>query len=190
MAKEKASKTCKSIIQRGKRKGEACGKALYQDTNMCWGHQPKEVKAEKGFGGAQEGGGRPKLADPFDVAREAVRQHAELLIRPHFKALGYDIEIKQTTDGPILHIAELPEGGAKVYGESKDGEIIPSNIEDLAAQIVAAEKLIDRLYGRPKVAVEHSGGQTFEIVDTTPIERPDHATSVAQLIESAKSRVN
>lgn len=189
-----AASTCKQKVKSGRRAGQVCGKPTSTaegcDPKKCWGHQSKEVKRRKGFGGPQEGSGPKKLADPFDVAREAVRQHAELLIKPHFKALGYDIEILQHKDGPELKITPLEDGGAKVYGESKDGEIVLSSVEDLAGQIVAAEKIIDRLWGRPKVAVEHSGGQTLEIVDLTPIKRPEHATNVKQLIEQAKASVN
>lgn len=188
------AKTCKAKIVKGKRAGEVCGKKTYEgdggDPSKCWGHQSKDVKERKGFGGAQEGSGPKKLDDPFDVAREAVRQHAELLIRPHFKVLGYDIEIKHTADGPELLLTELKDGGAKLFGESKDGVVKMSRFEDLGAQIAAAEKLIDRLWGRPKVAVEHSGGQKFEIVDTTPIQDPGHAAAVAQILARARANVN
>lgn len=163
---------CGHIVKKGKRRGEVCGRATYEKTDACWGHQPKNVKESKGFGGPQENSGPKKLEDPFDVAREAVRQHAELLIRPHFKTLGYDIHIEQTDDGPILKLEQLEGGGAKVYGESKDGEIIPSNIEDLAAQIVAAEKIIDRLWGRPRQAVEMTGADGGP-VEMIAVSRPE-----------------
>lgn len=187
-------KTCESKIVKGKRAGEVCGKKTSTvegcDTTKCWGHQSKEVKDSKGFGGSQEGSGRPKLKDPFDVAREAVRQHAELLIRPHFKALGFDIAIVQHKDGAELEITPIEGGGAKVYGESRDGEIVPSKIEDLAAQITAAEKIIDRLWGRPKQAVEHSGGMEVKHTDLAPIQRPEHTDKVQQVLAAARAKAS
>lgn len=165
---------CNHIVKKGKRKGQVCGRATYENTDACWGHQSKEVKASKGFGGSDVGklGGRPKLEDPFDVAREAVRQHAELLIAPHFKALGYDIRIELTKDGPILHLDKREDGAAKLYGESKDGVIVPSSIEDIGAQIAAAEKILDRLFGKPRQAVEMTGAEGGP-VEVISVSRPE-----------------
>jgi hypothetical protein len=163
---------CKHTIVKGKRKGEVCNRPTYEDTDACWGHQSKEAKAEKGFGGAQQNSGRPKLKDPFDVAREAVRQHAELLIAPHFKALGFDIRIETTDDGPILHLDKSEGGAAKLYGESKDGVIVPSDLEDIGAQIAAAEKILDRLFGKPRQALELSGNDNGPI-EVVSVDRPE-----------------
>jgi hypothetical protein len=62
---------------------------------------------------------------------------------PRDKTLGYDIIF----EGNRARLAAIPSGGAKVLGESKDGVVKDSNFEDLAAQIAAAEKLLDRIYG-------------------------------------------
>ena len=71
------------------------------------------------------------------------------VLRPHFKALGLHLN----DDGTITPL----ERGAIITGESKEGTVVPSVIEDLAAQIAAAEKLLDRVYGRPKQQTEISG---------------------------------
>jgi hypothetical protein len=67
--------------------------------------------------------------------------------RPYWRTLGYDVKIGDNGDPELV---ELPEGGAKLFGESKDGDICVSDADDLGAMIAAAEKLQDRVYGRPR----------------------------------------
>lgn len=179
---------CKAKVKRGPRKGEVCGRDCWQDSDKCWGHQAKEVKASKGFGGPQPNSGRPKLITPMDAARQLVAEKIDALIRPHFKALGYDIEVTYDREGPSLKLVEL-ERGATIFGESKDGDVIASEYEDLAAQIAAAEKLMDRLWGRPKQAVEMSGGMRVEGVDTAPITNADREREVKQILEAQRAAV-
>ncbi len=68
------------------------------------------------------------------------------VLRPHFKALGLHL-------ADDLTVTPL-ERGAILTGQSKDGTVVASTIEDLAAQMEAAEKLLDRIYGRPKQSTE------------------------------------
>jgi len=42
-------------------------------------------------------------------------------------------------------------------GRSNTGSVFLTSIADLGARIAAAEKLQDRVYGKPKQALEHSG---------------------------------
>lgn len=186
------AKTCKSKIVKGKRAGEVCGKTVYGDTTKCWGHQPKEAKALKGFGGAIEGSGRKKIESPLELARELVRQHAHILIEPHFKALGYDIEIKldKETGDYSLELKKRKGGGLKLHGESKEGVIKVSKFEDVAAQIASAEKILDRLFGRPKQALEMGGGLKIEGVDTAPITNADRKATVESVLAAARANVN
>lgn len=95
------------------------------------------------------GGGRPPMPKPTDIARQLIERHVYMVLRPHFRTIGLDL----ADDGTVTRL----ERGAIVTGESKDGDVIASDIEDLGAQIAAAEKLLDRVYGRPKVVQEVSG---------------------------------
>ena len=95
-------------------------------------------------------GGRPRNPRPSEIKRQLMERYELAVQRPYWRTLGYDVVI---VDGEC-ELVELPGGGAKLFGESKDGFINVSDVEDLGAQINASEKLEDRVYGRPKQATE------------------------------------
>lgn len=95
-------------------------------------------------------GGRPKKPTPTEVERKLIEANIVALERPYWRTLGYDVLLGE--DGPYL--VELEGGGAKLFGESKDGYINVSTVDDLGAMIAAAEKLRDRVYGKPKQSSE------------------------------------
>lgn len=111
--------------------------------------------------------GRPPLPKPTELARQLVERHVCGILRPHFKALGMQLN----DDGSV----EALDRGAIVTGESKDGEVVPSLIEDLGAQIAAAEKLLDRVYGRPKQSTEISGPEGNPVKVELPTDADWHA---------------
>jgi hypothetical protein len=101
------------------------------------------------------------------VARKLIEENVLALQRPYWRTLGYDVVIGD--DGPEL--VELEEGGAKLH-TAFEGRVTVSRHEDLAAMMTAAEKLQDRVYGRPTQATEISGpdGGPVEVVDTSDPE--------------------
>jgi hypothetical protein len=144
----KKRRACKGTTKKGK----PCGAPPMKDSDLCLSHDRK-AKEERGFGGPQAGSGRPRLPTPTEVARDLVEQNIAIILRPHFRTLGFDVETGK--NGVVL--VPLAEGGAKLYGESREGVINASPYEDLGAQIAAADKLLDRIYGRPKQATELTG---------------------------------
>jgi hypothetical protein len=102
---------------------------------------------------AGDQGGRPKLPSPTDVARRLIEANELVLQKPYWLALGYDVRLGK--EGPEL--VEVPGGGVKVHGEAKDGTIVVSEHLDLGAMQEAAERLWNRVYGKPKQATEISG---------------------------------
>ena len=101
------------------------------------------------FGGPQPGSGRPRVPRSTDLQRELVELHAVAVVRPYFRALGLDV----AGDGTVTPL----EHGAIVVGRGKDGGVHASTVEDLAAQIAAAEALLNRVYGKPRQQLEHTG---------------------------------
>lgn len=138
------------------KKGKACKAPPIPETDWttCMAHAPAEIRRSKGFVSDNGKGGRPKLPTPTEVARRLIENNIAVVLRPHFRTLGFDLEIAK--DGQ-LQLRELEGGGAKLFGESKDGEIVGSPYEDLGAMIAAAEKLLDRIYGRARQATELTG---------------------------------
>lgn len=100
-----------------------------------------------------------------------------MVLEPHFRTLGYTVDVE---DGK-LNLYELEEGGAKIYGESKTGEIKISPYENLGAMIGAAEKLLDRVYGKPK---QHSESKV-EVTSKDHIDR-----EIERLTEEMARRSN
>lgn len=153
------------------RHGNPCQANPLKDRATCIAHteelgsfrfgSPAQARA------AGQLGGRPALPKPTDVARELVERHVYAVLRPHFKALGLELE----DDGSVTPMSH----GAIITGESKDGEVIASDIEDLGAQIAAAEKLLDRVYGRPKQSTELSGPAGQPVQVSLPTESDWHA---------------
>jgi hypothetical protein len=183
MGKAQRPKTCTGKT----RKGVRCKAAPLKPGTVidgvtvkgkhCRAHDP-DVPASARFGShaqakaAGDKGGRPPLPKPTELARQLVERHVTGILRPHFKALGMQLN----DDGTV----EMLERGAIVTGESKEGVVVASEIEDLGAQIAAAEKLLDRVYGRPKQTQEltGAGGGPVELV---PVSR-DRSADVVRLL--------
>lgn len=110
----------------------------------------------------------------MDLARQLVEQHAATILRPHFKALG----LLLADDGTVT---PLPTGAIHVH----QGEA--TNVEDLGAQIAAARELMDRVYGRPKQALEHTGrdGEPIEHADVSLPTDPAWHLDVARVLADA-----
>lgn len=126
---------CKATISKGKRKGEVCGKQTYCDTDKCWGHQPKEVKAEKGFGGAQEGSGRPRrprLSELYAEVAEEKREEIRAVLDRGLKAKRAVV----VGNGPSAHVEE---------------------VEDIPTQLKTVAEITDRTDGKARQAVELTG---------------------------------
>ena len=137
-------RTCKGITK----KGTPCKGNPLKDSDYCLAHADEQKRASVGFGGARAGamGGRPKKPSPTEIERRLIEENVIAWQRPYWRTLGYDMVMG--ADGPEL--LEREDGGAKLFGESKDGYINVSDHEDLGAMIAAAEKLRDRVFGRPK----------------------------------------
>jgi hypothetical protein len=84
-----------------------------------------------------------------ELQRQLVEEHASAVVRPFFRALGLDVD----REGNVTEL----ERGAIHVGRDKDGGVHPSDVEDLAAQITAAEALLNRVYGKPRQQLEHTG---------------------------------
>jgi hypothetical protein len=100
-------------------------------------------------------GGRPPKPKLPEVERQLVEQHLEKVLRPYWRTLGYDVVLDAVSGS--LSIVSLEGGGAKLYGTSKDGEVRVSAHEDIGAMMEAAEKIRDRVFGRPKQQTEVTG---------------------------------
>jgi hypothetical protein len=169
--------------------GKPCGASPLKGTDRCAAH-PLDPASTR-FGSSEQAsaagrqGGRPKLPTPTEVARDLIEQNIAIILRPHFRTLGYDVETSK--QGVVL--VPLKGGGAKLYGESRDGVVRSSEYEDLGAQIAAADKLLDRIYGRPKQATELTGpgGGPIAVSPNVIPDQEDWHAAVLRLGEQVAS---
>lgn len=180
-------RSCKGT---SKRTGKQCKAAPMKDSDYCSAHNTNLPDSAR-FGSLEQAreaaqlAGRPPKPKPSEIARELVEEHVEVTLRPHFNALGYEIVLDENG----AHLQEKPNGGVKLYGESKDGYINVSEHDDLGAMIGAAEKLLDRVYGRPKQVSEVSGpdGAPVQVASTFDLSKLslDERRSLLELVERA-----
>lgn len=171
---------CRSLTKAGK----ACKAPPIRNTDLCLAHSDAETRRSLQFFGGQPGSGRPRVPTPSEVAQRLVEENVRVILQPYFRTLGYDIEI--LADGDTVLIP-LPDGGAKLHGQSRDGVIRQSPHDDLAAMISASEKLLDRVYGRPKQAKELIGPEDADFdpeVMAIPTEQ-EFQFEVAQILLAA-----
>lgn len=170
--------------------GKPCKAWALSGRDFCMAHADEATRAEMGFGGpvnGAKGGAATRVPKPLEMARTLLEENAAVILRPHFRTLGYDVEV--TGEGR-LELSELEGGGAKVYGESKDGVINMSAYDDLAAMINAAEKLLDRIFGRPRQAMELTGdgGGPIETRELLPSDADFHSEVAAVLAEAEAAK--
>jgi hypothetical protein len=145
-----AKRPCDGTNRRGAPCGAAAVGAERGDPRYCLSHQPAEVRESLGFGGPQPGAGRPRNQRPINLARELVVEHAHEFLRPYLRTLGLDFDAAG-------QVVKATGGGAVLVGRDKEGGVFPSDVEDLGAKIAASERLFDRVFGKPRQALEHTG---------------------------------
>jgi hypothetical protein len=130
--------------------GTPCRAAPLKDRDVCLAHSDVVTRGSVGFTPeAGHLGGRPRVPRATDLQRELVERYSWAVVRPYFRALGLDLN----DDGTV----ERLKRGAIYVGRDKAGGVHRSTIEDLGAQMRAAEMLLDRVFGRPRQALEHTG---------------------------------
>lgn len=151
------------------KKGEPCKAAALKGRDVCLAHADEETRTSVNF---QQGPrpGRPRVAKPTEVARRVIEENVAALLRPHFRALGLELHDDLTT-------TPLDKGAIVVY----QGEA--TTIEDLGAQIAAAEKLLDRVYGKPRQQVDVSTDDPHD--GAALIEDPDLRREARALLRRA-----
>jgi hypothetical protein len=140
---------CTGITKRG----TPCRTAPLKGTDRCAAHplSPGSTRfgspAQAREAGLQ--GGRPRVPRSTELQRHLVEEHAWAVVRPYFRTLGLDVDEGGT-------VRELERGAIHV-GRDKEGGVYTSTVEDLGAQVAAAEALLNRVLGRPRQALEHTG---------------------------------
>jgi hypothetical protein len=116
--------------------GKPCKAAPLSGSDYCLAHADEETRESAGFGGSQPGAGRPRVPRATELMREWVEENAEKILKPYADAIEH-----------------------AVLTATFEGVVLPSDVADLGARIAAAERLLDRVLGKPAQRVEHAGPQ-------------------------------
>jgi hypothetical protein len=125
----------------------------------CVMHAPEVIRKELGIiGGARPGSGRKRKVHPLDILRQRFEAEAERYFEPFEQALS---AMKAVVVG----------NGASAHIEM---------VEDVALRLAAVEKLMDRIYGRPKQISEITGadGGALEVNVPNDEERKKQLAAV------------
>jgi len=131
--------------------------ALADNDGYCMVHGPK---AEENKAKAAEGARRARLIrqqqqpKPHELMRQVIESNPILFLKPYLEAIGIHVEmVPDEIDPELVHpvaIQDPTSNGAVLYGVSKDGDVVISQHKDIEAQQKAVERLMDRVYGKPK----------------------------------------
>jgi hypothetical protein len=158
--------------------GKRCQAFALKGKDVCLAHDEK-TRQMAGFGGAQPNAGRPPSPRPSEIARRLIEENILVLQKPYWNSLGYDVKLGP--NGPYL--VEKEDGGAKIYGVSaKNGAVYISEHDDLEAMQKAAERLQDRVYGKPKQTTELSGPDGGPVELTPPDDAVERSRRMLSLL--------
>jgi hypothetical protein len=117
------------------KKGTRCKAPPLKDSDFCLAHAEEKTREKAGFGGSQEGAGRPPKPKATEVMKERVEEKIDDVLKPLFDGLTARRAVV-VGQGPGAHI-----------------EIV----DDAQTRIRASESILDRVYGRPKQMTEITG---------------------------------
>jgi hypothetical protein len=124
--------------------GKPCKAAPLSGSDYCSAHDPS-LPDETRFGSPIQASDAGKLGGPatrrprvIEKMRERVEADIELVLKPYFEALEAKLmtTVFSAEDGVLTVMTDVP---------------------DLEMRMKAADKLLDRVYGKPRQQMEHSG---------------------------------
>ena len=124
----------RSCTERTK-KGKACKAPPLPDLDTCVAHSPKKTQESLGFGGAQEGAGRPRQPRPVEVLRERIEADIDRWLQPLEDAIDAD-RVVLAWDGNSMEVHYVP---------------------DHHVRLQAQREAFDRAFGKSKQLLEHTG---------------------------------
>lgn len=158
------------------RKGKRCHARPLKGTRRCGAH-PLSTGLDPVFGSPEQAaaagklGGRPRLPLPHERMRELVEENIEALVAPYLEAVRDSVVVAKY-----------------------EGEVLPSEHPDLGARVAAVERLLDRVYGKPRQVSEISGpgGAPIPLSATPDLSMlsTDEKRLLVSLLEKAEADVD
>jgi hypothetical protein len=143
--------------------GNPCRSWALKDQRFCLAHADQQTKASRGFGGVQEGGGRPPKPRVVDVLRERI----EADIDKWFAVL---------TEARDAERAVVVGNGPQAYLEM---------VPDAGTRLAAFREAFDRVYGKAKQTTELTGADGGPLEVAAPLDARERAVKAAALLAAA-----
>jgi hypothetical protein len=129
-------------------------------------------------------------AKPHELMRQIIESNPIIFMQPYLDSLGIRIVFVPDENDPlILHptaVQDPSSNGSTLFGISKDGRVIVSKHKDLEAQQRAAERLFDRVYGKPKqTSIIATGADNDASLNLVPFDEA-RQREVAAILEAAQ----
>jgi hypothetical protein len=125
---------------------------------------------------------------PHELMRQVIESNPIAFMQPYLDALGIRVVMVPDPNDPnLLHptaVMDPAANGATLYGVSKDGQVVISRHKDIEAQQRAAERLFDRVYGKPKQTNIIAGAATQSDPQLVPFDAGRQA-EITAILEAA-----
>jgi hypothetical protein len=123
--------------------------------------------------------GAQTVLTPQQQYRRVLEKAFAVMMNKKLAIFGLELVGFDPHGDPILE--SIPGGGAKIYGESKDGYIEMSPFEDLGVMNKAFEEMQDRVFGKARQALTVEGG--VKPIEIKPVRSGERARTVADLLD-------
>lgn len=167
------------------KKGDPCEAYAITGAKHCGSHLNDAEKVKLGRPALYEQA-KGKRTGPVErvgnaprMMKQIVEAAAEKLMQRYFKSLGMEF-VGFDQDDNVIIIDHGVQKGICIHGESKDGYIEMSSYPDMAAQVQIMEKLMDRVYGKPKQTQVLEGGD--KPIQVTPVRTVERSQNMAALL--------
>lgn len=186
--KERKARPAKNPCRGYNKAGQPCGCAALKGMKHCRAHLNEAERAQLGNPktwselGVEGKRLKPRIQNATvpSLMKSVVEVATERLIARYLGALGLEF-IGFDEDGNPIVLENGMEKGVRIYGESKDGDIVMTDYPDLMAQIQVMEKLMDRTYGKPKQTNVIEGGS--KPIKVQPVRSAERSQEVASLLQ-------
>lgn len=172
-----------------KRNGEPCGQFQAFGTEHCRWHLTEKEKYKAGLSPDPSGRagtyttvpllGAKTILTPAQVHRRVFEKAYAVMINKKLEIFGLTLEGYDPHGDPILGV--LPGGGLKLHGESKDGDIIMTNFEDILGMNKVMDEMTDRILGKARQALTLEGGG--KPIEVKPVRSGERAREVGSLLD-------
>lgn len=118
---------------------------------------------------------------PGEIAHQLIQTAPQHFLRPYLRALGLALD-------PETNEIKRVSTGLKIHGFSRGGQVIQSAYPDYAGQVQITEKLLDRVYGKARQAVDLASTNTT--VSVNVVMDLERVSKVAEVLSQAGALAN